>query len=55
MSGSLVDLVAVLAADDGERVALEDLCVSASVVMVAVLNQLGVSLSGHLESRTGEC
>ena len=55
MSGSLVDLVAVLAADDGERVALEDLCVSASVVMVAILNQLGISLSGHLESRTGEC
>ena len=55
MSGSLVDLVAVFAADDGKRVALEDLCVSASVVMVAVLNQLGTSLSGNLESRTGEC
>jgi hypothetical protein len=36
VSGSLVDLVAVLAADDGERVAFEDLCVSASVIMVAV-------------------
>jgi hypothetical protein len=36
MSGSLVDLFAVLAADDRERVALEDLRVSASVVMVAV-------------------
>jgi hypothetical protein len=55
MARSLVDLVAVLATDDGERVALEDLCVSASVVMVAVLNQLGTSLSGNLESRTGEC
>jgi hypothetical protein len=36
VSGSLVDLFAVLAADDGERVALENLRVSASVVMVAV-------------------
>jgi hypothetical protein len=36
VSGSLVDLVAVLAANDGERVALENLCVSASVIMVAV-------------------
>lgn len=36
MSGSLVDLVAVLTTNDGERVALEDLCVSAGVVMVAV-------------------
>jgi hypothetical protein len=36
VSGSLVDLVAVLAADDGERVAFEDLCVSTCVVVVAV-------------------
>jgi hypothetical protein len=36
MSGSLVDLFAVLAADDRERVALEDLRVSTSVVMMAV-------------------
>lgn len=36
VTGCLVDLVAVLAADDGEGVALEDLCVSAGVVMVAV-------------------
>lgn len=36
VSWSLADLVAVLAADDGEGVALEDLCVSAGVVMVAV-------------------
>lgn len=36
MSGSLVDFFAVLAADDRERVVLEDLRVSASVVMVAV-------------------
>jgi hypothetical protein len=36
VSGSLVDLFTVLAADDRERVVLEDLRVSASVVMVAV-------------------
>jgi hypothetical protein len=35
MSGSLVDIVTVLATNNGERVALEDLCVSAGMIMVA--------------------
>jgi len=55
MSGSLVDLVAVFAADDGKRVALEDLCVSASVVMVVVsvddVYQLDTAVFGFLEVR----
>jgi hypothetical protein len=41
VTGCLVDLVAVLAANDGERVALQDLYVSASVVMVAVYGSAG--------------
>lgn len=42
MGRGLVNLVAVLAADDGERVALKNLCVSASVVMVAVFGSARV-------------
>jgi hypothetical protein len=48
MSGSLVDLVAVLAANDGERVAFEDLCVSTCVVVVAVYGSAG----GHHKMKT---
>jgi hypothetical protein len=47
MSGSLVDFVAVLTADDGERVALEDLCVSASMIMVAVSRSAGAIINMH--------
>lgn len=42
MARSLGDLVAVLSADDGKRITLENLGIPAGVVVVAVLGELAV-------------